>query len=123
MTSMQLKTKLFALVIMAALSLGIFGATSYFLRADSGLAEHTRIYDDVNADAVLPDLNVVKAHIPVAGMLMTNDPQKIQALAQQIKTEEAAYDAAEKDVLARLPDGKVKAQIQGKTHQLAMQYY
>jgi methyl-accepting chemotaxis protein len=123
LSNMQLKTKLFLLVFLAAAGLVIFAAASYFLRDNSEMAAQTRIYDDINAYAVLPDLNVVVAHVPVSEMLMTKDPKALADLAARIKAAETAYDAAEKDILPRLPSGKVKDLIQGKVHETAMQYY
>jgi methyl-accepting chemotaxis protein len=118
-----LRAKLFILVSVSALGLIIFGASSYMLRQSEDMTASLRVYDDVNADAVLPDLNVVQAHVPASEMLMVKDREKIKELAARIRTEEQAYDAAEKDVLSRLPAGKTSQLIQGMTHQLAMQYY
>lgn len=118
-----LKAKLFMFVGVAALGLVIFAATSFLLRQSESMTASVRIYDDVNADAVLPDLNVVKVQVPVSEMLMTDDPDMLQQLVTRIKSEEHLYDVAEKDVLSRLPHGKARELVQGKTHELAMKYY
>jgi methyl-accepting chemotaxis protein len=123
LSNLKLKTKLFLLVAMAALGLIVFGVTSYVLRQSSEMIAQVRVYDDVNADAVLPDMNVVEAHVPVTELLMAKDPSALQQLADRIKAAEQAYAVAEKDVASRLPEGRTKELIQGKTHQLAMQYY
>jgi methyl-accepting chemotaxis protein len=123
LSNLQLKTKLFLLVAVSALGLALFALCSYLLRADNQSATQTRIYDDVNAYAVLPDLNIVVASVPVSEMLMVKDPATLQKLVERIKDAEKAYDVAEKDVLRRLPEGKTKDLVRGKTHDLAMQYY
>ncbi len=123
LSNLHLKTKLLLLVIVAAGSLVVFASASYMLRDNAEMAAQTRIYDDINAYAVLPDLNVVEAHVPVSEMLMVNDAKTLQELANHIKAAEAAYAAAEKDILPRLSDGRVKDAIQGDVHQTALQYY
>ena len=122
-SDIQLRTKLSLLVVIAALGLAAFAVTSYLLRASSEMTVQTRVYDDVDADAVLPDLNVVVAQIPVSEMLMSKDQKTLQELAARIKAAEKAYDVAERDVTSRLPEGKTKELISGKLHQLAMKYY
>jgi methyl-accepting chemotaxis protein len=122
-SKLQLKTKLFLLIVVAAAGLIIFAGVSYVLRENVEMTASTRIYDDINAYAVLPDLNVVVAHVPVSEMLMVKDQKTLQELAARIKAAETAYTAAEKDILPRLPAGKVKELIQGKVHDSAMQYY
>src|SRR4051812_10045938 len=116
LSNLKLKTKLFLLVAMAALGLIVFGVTSYVLRQSSEMIAQVRVYDDVNADAVLPDMNVVEAHVPVTELLMAKDPSALQQLADRIKAAEQAYAVAEKDVASRLPEGRTKELIQGKTH-------
>ena len=123
LSTLQLKTKLFLLVVIATAGLVIFAGASYLLRDNAEMTTQTRIYDDINAYAVLPDLNVVVAHVPVSEMLMVKDSKTLQDLAVRIKTAETAYDDAEKYILPRLPAGKVKDLIQGKVHDSAMEYY
>ena len=123
LSKMQLKTKLFLLVVVAAGGLVVYAGVSYLLRADAEMTAQTRIYDDINAYAVLPDLNVVVAHVPVSEMLMVRDPKSLEGLATRIKTAETSYDTAEKNILSHLPAGKVKDLIQGKVRDSAMQYY
>jgi len=123
MGNLQLKTKLMLLVVGAAAGLVIFATASYLLRDNAGMVAQTRIYDDINAYAVLPDLNVVVAHVPVSEMLMSQDPKAAQDLSNRIKIAETNYANAEKDILPRLPAGHVKDLIQGKVHDSAMQYY
>jgi len=109
--------------MLAASGLAIFAGASYVLRDASEVTAQARIYDDINAYAVLPDLNVVVAHVPVSEMLMVKDKDTLRELALRIKTAETAYANAEKDILPRLPDGKVKELVEGKVHASAMQYY
>ena len=122
LSNLQLKTKLLLLIVVASAGLAIFAAASYVLRDNTAMGT-TRMYDDINAYAVLPDLNVVVAHVPVSEMLMVKDHKTLEELAARIKTAETGYANAEKDILPRLPAGKVKDLIQGKVHDTAMQYY
>src|ERR1051325_2071540 len=123
LSKLELKTKLLLLIVVSASGLAIFAAASYVLRDDNEMTAQARIYDDINAYAVLPDLNVVVAHVPVSEMLMVKDQKTLQELAARIKAAEGAYANAEKDILSRLPPGKVKELVQGKVHTSAMEYY
>jgi hypothetical protein len=73
LSNLQWKTKLLLLVLVAALGLVIFAIVSYLLSANSAMNAQARRYDDINAYAVLPDLNVVVARVPISEMLMVKD--------------------------------------------------
>ncbi len=120
---MPLKAKLFALVAISALGLVAYGIASYAMRESEEMIASLRVYDDVNADAVLPDLNTVKVLVPLSEILMTEDPDKLAQLVASIKTEEKAYTAAEQDILSRMPAGRTRELIEGKAHDSAIKFY
>ena len=120
---MRIKTKLFLLVGIATLGFLAFGVSSDLLRRmSSSMHMQVRIYDDVDAYAVLPDLNVVQVHVAVCEMLLAKNPESLQKSVAKIQDRERAYRDAEQQVLAALPEGRVQDLVKGKTRQLAAEY-
>jgi methyl-accepting chemotaxis protein len=93
------------------------------MRQSDSMVAGLRVYDDVNADAVLPDLNAVQVQAAVSEILITEDPDELEKLVATIKAKKEAFAVAERDVLSRLPAGKTSELIKGKSRELAMQYF
>ena len=123
LTRVPLKTKLFTFVAVSAVGLIAFGIASYVMRQSDSMLSGLRVFDDVNADAVLPDLNAVEVQVSVSEILITEDPKKLNQLIASIKNQKQAFAVAEQDVLSRLPAGRTSELVRGKAHEAVMEYY
>jgi methyl-accepting chemotaxis protein len=125
--NMQIKSKLFLLIgvsLVGTLVLGLFAYLALDTVRIGGTMDHQiQTNNDINADFVPPDLNILEARIIVYQLRESRDEQARRTLALALTEKRKAYENTLTELTPRLSEGKIKELITTRAHQQANEYY
>jgi methyl-accepting chemotaxis protein len=126
--NMQIKSKLFLLIGVSLVGTLVLGVFAYFaldtVRIGGAMDRQIQTNNDVNADFVPPDLNILESRILVYQLIQfRGDEQGRRGLVRQLAEKRKAYDNTFQELTPRLSEGKLKELITGKAHQQVTEYY
>jgi methyl-accepting chemotaxis protein len=125
--NMQIKSKLFLLIGVALVGTLVLGLFAYFaidtVRIGGAMDRQVQTNNDINADFVPPDLNILEARIIVYQLRETRDEQARRKSVLALTEKRKAYENTLTELTPRLSEGKIKELITTRAHQQATEYY
>jgi methyl-accepting chemotaxis protein len=125
--NMQIKSKLFLLIGVSLVGTLVLGFFAYLaletVRIGGAMDRQIQTNNDVNADFVPPDLNILEARIAVYQLLEHRDEQTRRTLVRKLTEKRKAYQDTLTELTPRLAEGKIKELITGQAHQQVTEYY
>src|SRR5579864_4751317 len=113
-----------AVSLVGTLVLGLFSYLAIdAVRIGGALDRQIQTNNDVNADFVPPDLNILESRIIVYQLREARDEQTRRNLALALTEKRKAYEDTLTELTPRLPEGKIKELITSRAHQQANEYY
>jgi methyl-accepting chemotaxis protein len=125
--NMQIKSKLFLLIGVALVGTLVLGLFAYLaldtVKIGGAMDRQIQTNNDINADFVPPDLNILEARIIVYQLRESRDEQARRKLVLALTEKRKAYENTLTELTPRLAEGKIKELITTRAHQQTTEYY